>query len=260
MEPGIYYDMPDAEYRKLDALNASVLKLGRRSPLHIWQALTQPSQPTARMQLGSALHCAVLEPEQYDTQVAVGPARDRRTKAWQEWARDCDAPIKLVQPEADLVAHMRDAVCEHAIARDLLEVPGRNEVTAVWQDPNTAAWCKARADRLCRYEDALVLVELKTAADASPQGFRQAIRRYGYDLSAAWYRLGFALAGKEAPASVVFVVVENEPPYGVATYRLPGATLDNAEAEIQSYLRRFVECRDSGRWPSYPELIMELTL
>lgn len=263
METGIRYDMPELEYRKLDALNASTLKQMRRSALHAWQALSQPTPSTAAMQLGTAVHLALLEPGRYAVEHVIGPSNDRRTKAWKEWAEAEARPLKLSPDEAVTVERIRESfeVPESRTAYDLIRrCRGRSEATAIWPDPEIGVLCKARADRVCVYEDAPVLVELKTARDASPQGFRSAVRQYGYDLAAAWYLRGFRLVGTKEPRALYFVAVETEPPYAIATYVLPELHLESAEAECLVYGQQFAEAKRSGFWPGYEDAIVPLEL
>ena len=69
--------VPFEDYLKIDAVSISVLKELKRSPLHYRYRLANPLQ-SAPLTLGRAAHCAVLEPERYETQFAVW---DRRTPA-----------------------------------------------------------------------------------------------------------------------------------------------------------------------------------
>ena len=61
---GIASRIPAAEYHASEGLSISRLKELKRSPKHYQWALTHPkeSQP---LTLGSAAHCAVLEPERF---------------------------------------------------------------------------------------------------------------------------------------------------------------------------------------------------
>ena len=67
------------------AISASGLKLFMRSPAHYYAAYLDPNrverQPTPAMRLGTATHCAILEPTRFNAEYAVIPESiDRRTK------------------------------------------------------------------------------------------------------------------------------------------------------------------------------------
>lgn len=65
-----------------------------------------------------------------------------------------------------------------------------------------------------------VAVDLKTARDASPNGFTRAIADHSYDVQRAWYLDALRWLTGET-AEMVFVAVEKEPPYLVAVHQLP---------------------------------------
>ena len=50
--PRVIYDLDFDEYRAIDAINASGLKLLERSPAHFQQARLEPHAPTAAQALG----------------------------------------------------------------------------------------------------------------------------------------------------------------------------------------------------------------
>jgi exodeoxyribonuclease VIII len=262
METGVFYGMSDSDYRKIQALNASTLKKMRRSPLHAMHALTQPEPPTRAMQIGTAVHLALLEPDRYLAELRIGPANDRRTKAWQDWDRVTLAMLKLTPDESITVEHIRTNLRNRlsGTALKLLSGKGTNEATAVWCDVATGQHCKARADRITRIGKQPVLVELKTARDASERAFKYAVRDFGYDLAAAWYLRGFGLMLPEIPERLIFVVVETEAPYAVGVYELSEAVLMQAAEDCERYLREYVTCIETRSWPGYPDAIVMLGL
>lgn len=62
--------MTDAEYRAAPGLSNSAMKDLAVSPLRYWHRHLNPDapviEPSAEMQMGSAVHCAVLEPAEFD--------------------------------------------------------------------------------------------------------------------------------------------------------------------------------------------------
>lgn len=63
--------MTRAEYDAIPAVNYSLLKSLAVSPLQCWHRHInperQPQEPTPEMELGTALHCAVLQPSEFDS-------------------------------------------------------------------------------------------------------------------------------------------------------------------------------------------------
>lgn len=70
VEPGIYRGMPAAEYFETPGLSSSAMRDLAVSPLRYWHLHLNPQRPAPRtspeMQFGSALHCAVLEPDAFE--------------------------------------------------------------------------------------------------------------------------------------------------------------------------------------------------
>lgn len=73
-EPAVRADMPQAEYHAAPGLSHSGMKDLAVSPLRYWHLHINPErvpdEPTREMDLGSALHCAVLEPDGFDKRYA----------------------------------------------------------------------------------------------------------------------------------------------------------------------------------------------
>ena len=68
MEPGIYLDLHADDYYAAPGLSNSGIGELLISPLHYWHKVLnparEPEEDTAATRLGTALHCAVLEPEE----------------------------------------------------------------------------------------------------------------------------------------------------------------------------------------------------
>ena len=88
MEPRVYGGIGNEEYHKGPGLSSSDLKLLARSPLHYKTAKAFHPEETNAMRLGTAVHCAILEPDRIDVEYVLAPEGiDRRTKAGKaQWA------------------------------------------------------------------------------------------------------------------------------------------------------------------------------
>ena len=62
-KPGIYRDISNSEYHSGEGLAASHFRELLRSPLHYITRVNTSSKETPAMKLGTAVHCAILEPE-----------------------------------------------------------------------------------------------------------------------------------------------------------------------------------------------------
>lgn len=259
-EPGIYYDVPRETYDEIDAVNWSTLKHFSRSPLHVLEALRAKQRDTDAMRFGRAEHLAVLEPQRFDSEVAVWRGADRRTKEGKaEWAafEKAHAGKEILDDEEHrkciLIAR---AVRANPTAAKYLS-GGRAEVTVLWNH-NTITGesipCKSRLDYVGG-----ALVDLKSTQSASPGAFGRQCWNLGYHGQSALYLDSYVIAGGQT-LPVVLIAVEKEPPFAVAVYVVPRDVLERGRATYSSYLDRLAVCRATSHWPSYGESELELSL
>lgn len=258
--PEITNDLPFADYLAIDAISAHGLMQIERSPLHFWHSRQTPRAPTPAQQLGTLTHLCVLEHDAYLATVRVAPDVDRRTKNGKEAAAafesECaEIGATVATPEQDAKARaMREAVMAQPFARALL-ADGHAEVTLCWDHEGTA--CKARPDWLCCGHE--VIVDLKTAADASPAAFAKASGNFKYHMQAAWYSDAAERVGLGARA-FVFIAVEPEPPYAVGLYRLDEHALHAGRIRYQRALDAYRECMATDAWPGYAREIQTIEI
>lgn len=129
MKPGIYYDMPYAEYHAIRALSQSGMKHLAISPLRYWyKNIHRPNadEPTRPMVLGSALHCAVLEGDQafedrYARAIDPDEYEDtlRTVPEIREWVKSKGKESKGSTKEA-VVAHAKNVMEELGEYRPIL--------------------------------------------------------------------------------------------------------------------------------------------
>lgn len=258
--PGLYPNVPAEEYFAWDAMNRSTLEHGNRSMLHLHAAMTEPSESSAPKDMGSALHCAVLEPDSFSRRFKVAPDVDRRTKAGKEafevFVKESNGATVLDSDSMDLVRQMAKAIRCHERADKLLAVPGENEVCAVWDDAETGIRCKARIDR---YAAGVLGVDIKTTRNASPFAFSKSVFDYGYHRQMAWYADGFyAITGKLT--TFLIIAVENESPCGVCIYRIEDAAVEFGRDDNRRWLRQYAEAKAANRFDGYPTEVVNLGL
>ncbi len=186
-------------------------------------------------------------------QIETVVADSWRTKAAQEqrdMARESGrTPILIDDYERAL--RLVAAVQSHPVAGPIFAHPeGTAERSLYWIDDETGVTCRGRLDWL----HPRAIVDLKTAADASPGKFSRNLVDFGYALQAAWYSEGYtAVTGESLP--FIHVVVEKEPPHLVAVYQIDADALAYGAAKAAEARAIFAECESTGTWPGYsPEI------
>lgn len=262
---GTHEGLPEADYhvRELGVASKSALDLVHRSPAHYkaWVDGTIEEEDRLAFKRGTALHCAVLEPEKYARVYTAHPdfgdCRKKENKAARnEWREANKARIWLPVDMLESVNGMSRAVLAHPLASKLF-VGGKSEVTLRWQDETTGLQCKARVDYLSG--NGATAIDLKSTANADYDAFKRSVSTYGYHRQAAFYSEG--LRALEKPVSYfLFVAVESAAPYGVATYSLNAEALAKGLSSIRDDLETLATCVKTNEWPGYPVRLQELDL
>lgn len=244
--------MTEREYRAHPAVSRSDLWKFRASPQKYRYAKGHPEEPTPALLFGQLFHKVVLEPEKFSEDFAVAPNMDKRTavgkQAWKEFLESAEG--RTVVPE-DLFAQavgMAAAVENEPLAVKLLD--GAREVPYFWHDAQTRLWCKCRADCANTRFSQPIIVDLKSATDASTEAFTRDAVKHGYDLQAAMYSEGVAACTGETPL-FVFIVVEKNPPYAVNILQADDLFIQRGTQLLRESLEEYRYCIQSSNWYGY---------
>jgi exodeoxyribonuclease VIII len=223
METGIYAGISNEDYHAGPGISKSGLDLVARSPLHYWQGYLNPRrdqrEETAAMRLGTAIHTMILEPDTFRSRYALIPAEAPRRPTvtqlnakkpsedtltaiawWEEFdARNADKTIISADDYATVQA-IAVGVWGSPLAKAIFK-GGVAEQSVFWTDPETGVLCKCRPDWLCEPNPNYAILDLKSAADAGPDGFMRSAYNYGYHRAAAWYLDGVEAAAGCAPTA-----------------------------------------------------------
>jgi exodeoxyribonuclease VIII len=246
--------MSFAEYRNLPGVNFSSLKHIAESPLAYQWYLTQPAEPTPAMLFGTAVHCAILEPEQFDQRYAVRPeGLDlRRAADKQYWAELSAGKIALTQADAEKIAAMREGLYRNPEIRRLLEAPGTFEATIQWTGPG-GRLCKGRLDK---YLDDGTIFGLKTTTKFDQRQFQSAAWQMFYHAQWAWYYCGIGELGLPRGEEMYEAVVQSSGPFDAAIYAVTEPIIEAGRVEYESWLRTLAQCERTGEWPGrYPDIV-----
>lgn len=269
-EPGVYTadDLSNEEYHAMSALSSTGAKiLAHQSAYHYRYLRENPKAATASMQLGTAVHIGILEPERFESAIVVIPedapkrpsAREANAKkpsdatlaavAW--WKRfEAGAAGKLVfdAEDFDRIQKMIASVQRHEHAMALLE-DGQRELSLLWRDGAYDVPARCRFDF---FGNNMVAADLKTTVDASPEGFARQAANLGYHLSAAFYWGGAEAVLNESPRAWFWICVENVAPYATAVYACEPDALRAGMRLVNTAMGRFRVARSSNYWDAYP--------
>ena len=255
----IYFPgMDNAYYHQSPGVSSSTLRRFRQSQLHAMQEVVEP---TTAMQIGSAAHSLIVEGENaFNNEVAV-ISGSPYTNANKQLKRDYldRGMLVITQDKRDMLFHMKDNLIEEA--RKFLDVD-QGEYPGVFVKPyeNALYWweqdvlLKLRSDVIRHpvvqpYSDeSIVVIDYKTTSDCSVSGFTRSIRRYQYDLQAAFYRRGYQRAGFKVE-DFLFVAQETKHPYATKIFKMNDEDMDRGWEQLEKSLVDFKTVKD-GEKPS----------
>ena len=235
------------------SLSYSGMKEILKSPAHYRHYMDTPRVEKPAFDYGHIVHALVLGT---DLQVVELPFTDYRTKAAREARDDVYAAgnTPLKEGELDPLKEVAEAVLAHPTARALFENDGATELSMFAPDPTTGVWVRGRADKVSQWDDATVLVDLKTTPDADPREFnRKGIAGFRYYLQAHVYGQLWKWTHDGQPTpEMLFVAVSKTEPHLVSVNRLDWAYEDLGQTAMRTALDTYKWCLNTGEWPGYP--------
>lgn len=246
----IVANVPFGNYRAAAGVNVSSLKKFSRSPLHFKHAQENPKPMTSAMSLGTAAHCATLEPERFAVEFVTWAGGRRAGKEWESFKTDADAAQRVVLTEDERETALAIAAAVRACPEAMVYLKrGHAEVSMAWHhDDDPQMLLKGRVDWLTVVDGCDVVVGLKTTRDLRPREFSAQAARLAYHWQWAFYCDGFERITGRKPATVE-IVVESAAPHAVAVYRIPDHVLERGRQEYGAALKQLAQCEASGVWP-----------
>jgi hypothetical protein len=253
--------MDNETYHAHPAIGASDIKQFLRSPYHYWASKHGPQRerkpPTPSMQLGTALHTSVLEPDRFDREYGIKLNIARRSNKEKELHSEHEASFKylLTSQEYEQVLFMTTALRIHPEAGELLRGIEQAESSFFSECPRTGLQLKCRPDAL--HPASHSIIDIKTTVDASDRRLRYTFADFGYDVQAVHY-LYCLLDYRDFR----FLIVESNPPYSVRVVTLGDACMGNARLKHFKALEgigHLTETLGVGTpWPAYESKMLTL--
>lgn len=237
--PGIYCNVAFADYLRWPLMSQTTLKEGRTSMAHLKARLDgeRVIEPTDDMLLGSALHCAFLEPELMPTKVILWDGGTRRGKEWDAFKAAHTGKVILTETMHEKLVGMIGSLRRHKQVRDWVQRMEGTEVSCVGEIEGLPM--KGRIDALT--DDPII--DLKKVASADPFLFRSKALDYGYHIQAAVYCHLFNRG------RMTLITVEDSPPFDVVAYPIGAELLEAGREEASGLIQRVQWCMKNNEWP-----------
>ncbi len=244
-ERGFVEGMPNEEYHAYEGVSKSGLDKVARSPAHY--KYSKQKDPTRAMEIGTAIHAAILEPERFDKEYVITDASLRTAKAYKDAKAIHGSELTLTKPEGEKVIGMREAVESNYKAMiHLRRAPGKAELSAICTDPETGVTIRARFDWL---NDERVAVDVKKTQDIRAHKFCRSVSDYRYHVQEAMYSFIYKQITGDDLSAFYFLAVEEEAPHSTQMFLLDDLAREMGEFYFRRDLRAYAECVNAGKWP-----------
>ena len=262
--PGIYYDLSNEQYHSGPGVSKSQLDDVAESPAtYIWRKNAPvDTEKLQALDMGTALHCLLLEPDEFDSRFIKAPDFNRRTNAGKaeeaEFLKNCADTGKTVIEYEDhrKLLLMRDSVMAHPDASKLLGQEGYSESSIYWTDEDTGELCRCRPDRMLRNYP--IILDVKKVDGMGR--FESHVEEYRYHVQNAMYCDGYANQFGEQP-EFYFIAVSSSIECGRYPVRVRPLKPDWIAAGHDLYrrdLNTFHQCRINNEWHDLEPLIRPL--
>ncbi len=197
-----------------------------------------PKKPTPDMLLGTLTHTLVLEPDEFAKQFILIPKLDQRSPKNRELKGALEKKafeenlVIIDQKQYDHANAMAKSVRAHPLVQQNMK-QGFPEVSYFWEKDGHKL--KARPD----WVNGKYWMDLKTAKDATRQGFIRACADGGYHRRASFYIDCAKFHGDDV--DYVYVLVHKTPPYQVGIYTIPAKHLDVGRTQ---YTNALIDLKD----------------
>lgn len=238
---------------------SNLIDVLKYSEAHLKYFKENPETDNESFRIGTMIHTAVLEPNDFDNIYAISPNLDKRTKGGKEmfaqFSLENEGKIIISQKDYDMAMGIQHSVWSTATAKVLLK-DALIEQSFYWRDRDTL--CKARPDAINK--ELGVLIDLKTTTNCSEYNLRNSIKDYMYHVQSAFHMTGVNTVFGDVVRDVVYIFVEKTPPYGVKFVTVSKEDLLIGCRSFDKALGRIVMANDTGIFPGYSEEIISLDI
>ena len=249
--------MDDAEYHAHDAVSKTKLNHFAKSIGDYWhyyiaKDLPVPG-PSGAMNIGTAVHAALLEKCDVDQIIATYPDSCLKSngainpKPAAQFREDNSDKLVMKDADADRVREVCSAVMTSPLSPLIYHPEAVFEQPVIWTCERTGLQCRAKPDFYIDMGDEVVAYDLKTTEQVYPQPINRTCKTLRYWLQDAHYSDGLANKfGK--PVRFRFWFVETKSPCRVAPWWYDQRSREIASEKHSALMTELAACMKDNDW------------
>ena len=220
--------------------NSMLKNLLTGSTYNLKHYLESEHKETESLLVGSAFHCMLLEPDEFDKRYVYEPKFDKRTKAGKEAYAEFEQTLNGRKP---IPEHYQEAfetmlvrLESHDNARELIKDATKREVIHFWEDVKTGLKCKGKIDA----QSETYLLDIKTTSKkADLRAFQEFATNYMLAQQASFYVNGTGIK------DFYYIMFELKAPYNIAVYKMSDNALSYGGAYIDMTLNMYKHWKEN---------------
>ena len=255
---GLFTDIEQDEYREIDALaNSDAVMIERNPADYIWSRNAPINYSKVQTKdFGTALHCALLEPEKYSDLVFVSSVKGRNTKSFEQEVIDNPDNIVLTADEAEQIKVMVGSVNAPPTPAHFLSQDGMAECSVIAKDSERDVFLKCRPDKNL-IKSLGICLDVKTTGNLddwrSDKEWITPLFKFDYGHQAAFYLHTLSLLYGFDVTKFTFIAVSSS----IALGRYPVGVFEITKDQLIAWgfwqrmlsnIERFKYCRDNNDW------------
>lgn len=294
LKPGETFGCPDLNekiYRLADGMSNSSLGeyIKDASALEWLKSCPQDKDKLKPFNLGSAVHCALLESELYESLYVTAPSLGKAPQQdqidkYNEWVKLGRVDDKKLMPtevtiekmdkitafesevsgkcltvlssedkkKLDLMVGSMNA---HPTVKQVMSNIVYSEYSIWWISPASGVLCKCRVDGVAEVDGKYWPLDIKTTGSFGD--FGKSVCEFGYDRQEAHYLEGFSQHFENTLNKMLFLVVSSSimiGRYKSGVFEIPSAWIDDARQSIDAALLDYKARCESGDFVSIQEV------
>lgn len=213
-------------------LRATLLKTALQNKAKALQMLisSSPTKQTAEMLLGSMAHCALLEPDRFNSRYAEYEGHVNTSISFKNAEKTGKSPVKKMI--ADQARAMINTAMVYLSRNEELKQDFDNSEKESSFCAEDETYCyNARLDALSEN----YIFEYKTTCLPSPEKdeWLLVVQKYGYGLQMFFYYKLLKMIGREPKKGVIQIVQSTEFPYITKTFFSPVEAITSSELQLE---------------------------
>ena len=230
------------EYHSRPGISASGLKMIYKESVNKY--LKRKPFESKSMALGTAVHSALLEPDEFSREYLVLPKIDRRTKdgknEYNNYMSKANNKTLLASEDYNIINEINKNLKKNKLAKFYLE--GQKEISHYGQYNNIDV--RVRPDVINMHRG--YIADVKTCRNNSPKNFKSDVYKYAYHLQAAFY-----MDMIDGIDHFKFITVETVYPYTVEVYTLSDEMIEQGRNAWKQAFSDYEMYLETGVVPSY---------